>query len=62
MFQFVGPASVFSPRSARLFIVWMQALGSTLNKSVVFFQVVSALNVKSKDLIPKAFEYVASKN
>jgi len=40
----------------------MQVLGSTLNKSVVFFQIVSALNVKSKDLIPKAFKYVAYKN
>lgn len=62
MFQLVGPAPVFSPRSARLFIVGMQVLGSTLNKSVMFFQVMSALNVKSKGLIPKAFEYVASKN
>ena len=58
----VGSAPIFSPRSARLFIVRMQVLGSTLNKSVVFFQVVSALNVKSKDLIPKAFKYVAYKN
>jgi hypothetical protein len=58
----VGSAPMFSPRTARLFIDRMQALGSTLNKSVVFFQVVSALNVKNKQLIPKAFKYVASKN